>query len=466
MKNTLPSPHQPALFEDEFHPLNAWLDKHYPCVSPGEFYRELFPLGALEKAGEEVEGKYRGIAIRIKDGKARRFFINDGLEILDNIEAATPDEFWLASPVSYAGRTQRQEMARHLYAVAIDLDGIRIEDPHKPRGLEAMWNQIDSGFWQPCPTFIVSSGTGLHMYYLLETPIALYKPVIRQLQRFRHDLITRVWSSFVTDQYERPQYESVTQGFRLVGTYSKTGRKVRAWRVGPRVSVEYLNKWAQLPNQLTEVSYKSRLTLSEAKEKYPQWYQSRIVEGKPKGSWTVKPALYEWWRDKKLSEARTGHRYFYLMVLAIYAMKCGISEEQLHQDAWNLAPELRKQDQEGNYLQDSDIIKALEMYNTNYQTFPRHSIEAISGIRIDPNKRNYQTRRNHLEVARAVRDIKLRQQGRRWTDGNSRKGCPNKNYPKREIVKRWREANPNGRKIDCERETGISRPTVLKWWDA
>src|SRR5699024_3742700 len=131
-------------------------------------------------------------------------------------------------------------------------------------------------------------------------------------------------------------------------------------------------------NQLTEVSYKSRLTLSEAKEKYPQWYQSRIVEGKPKGSWTVKPALYEWWRDKKLSEARTGHRNFYLMVLAIYAMKCGISEEQLHQDAWNLAHELRKQDREGNYLQDSDIVKALEMYNTNYQTFPRHSIEAIS----------------------------------------------------------------------------------------
>ena len=103
MKNTLPSPHQPALFEDEFHPLNAWLDKHYPCVSPGEFYRELFPLGALEKAGEEVEGKYRGIAIRIKDGKARRFFINDGLEILDNIEVATvAPTAWLARRSSSA----------------------------------------------------------------------------------------------------------------------------------------------------------------------------------------------------------------------------------------------------------------------------------------------------------------------------------------------------------------------------
>ena len=26
--------------------------------------------------------------------------------------------------------------------------------------------------------------------------------------------------------------------------------------------------------------------------------------------------------------------------------------------------------------------------------------------------------------------------------------------------------NPKGRKIDCVRETGLSKPTVLKWWSA
>lgn len=25
--------------------------------------------------------------------------------------------------------------------------------------------------------------------------------------------------------------------------------------------------------------------------------------------------------------------------------------------------------------------------------------------------------------------------------------------------------NPEGRKIDCIRETGLSKPTVYKWWD-
>lgn len=29
----------------------------------------------------------------------------------------------------------------------------------------------------------------------------------------------------------------------------------------------------------------------------------------------------------------------------------------------------------------------------------------------------------------------------------------------------WRLTHPDGRKIDCERETGLSRHTVLKHWE-
>lgn len=35
----------------------------------------------------------------------------------------------------------------------------------------------------------------------------------------------------------------------------------------------------------------------------------------------------------------------------------------------------------------------------------------------------------------------------------------------KQIIKDWREQHPNGRKVDCEKETGLSRPTVLKWWN-
>ena len=454
----MPTEVQQSLFGEDFHPLNAWLDAHLEELSAGEFYRELFPEGSLEAAGEEVTGKYRGVAVRIKDGKARRFSISDGLEVLENTAKSSPNEFWLASPVSYAGRTQKQSMARFLYAVAIDLDGIRIENPHKPRGLEAMWNQMSGGLF-PTPTFIVSSGNGLHLYYLLEQPLALYRTVVKQLHKFRHDLIKRVWNSFITEQWEKPQYESVTQGFRMVGTCTKNGGRVRAWRVGAPVSIEYLNDWVKKENQITEIHYKSDLTLADAKTRFPDWYQRRIIEGRPRGSWQVSRALYDWWKTQKLAQATLGHRYFYLMALAIFAVKCGIDEDELLTDALALAPALRRQDTADNPLTDDDVLKALEMYNADYQTFPRRSLEGLTGIPMPPNKRNKRKQPIHLKGARAIQAINDDANG---TDWRYHGGAPTK----RDAIKAWRVEHPNGKKIECERELGISRHTVLKWWDA
>jgi hypothetical protein len=33
------------------------------------------------------------------------------------------------------------------------------------------------------------------------------------------------------------------------------------------------------------------------------------------------------------------------------------------------------------------------------------------------------------------------------------------------IVYQWRQDHPTGRKVDCIRETGLTKPTVYKWWD-
>ena len=44
---------------------------------------------------------------------------------------------------------------------------------------------------------------------------------------------------------------------------------------------------------------KSKLSLDEAKKLYPEWYQERVVEGRPKkkGTWVCNEALYEWWKS-------------------------------------------------------------------------------------------------------------------------------------------------------------------------
>lgn len=35
---------------------------------------------------------------------------------------------------------------------------------------------------------------------------------------------------------------------------------------------------------------------------------------------------------------------------------------------------------------------------------------------------------------------------------------------RKDMVQEWRKNNPNGRKVDCIRDTGLSKPTVYKWW--
>lgn len=38
--------------------------------------------------------------------------------------------------------------------------------------------------------------------------------------------------------------------------------------------------------------------------------------------------------------------------------------------------------------------------------------------------------------------------------------------PMKDVVKEWRMKHPDGRKIDCQHDTGLSKSTVYKWWDA
>ncbi|PBG42435.1 hypothetical protein BGU93_19350, partial [Clostridioides difficile] len=76
-------------------------------------------------------------------------------------------------------------------------------------------------------------------------------------------------------------------------------------------------------------------TLEAAKELYPEWYQSKIVEGKPlKKTWTCTTALYEWGKAQMDGEVKDGGRYYPIMALCACGLKCGIPEEQIRQDAY------------------------------------------------------------------------------------------------------------------------------------
>lgn len=459
--------------------LTAWLEDRFEEVKPRDFYRGIFPVGELERKGEYVKGKYTGIMVAISDDKdaggkrkVYRYNITDELDAID--VAVESKDFCLCSPLSYAGRKRTAENARMLYAIAVDLDKVRIVNG-RPYGLENMWlKHIAEVKRIPKPTYIVSSGTGLHLYYVLEKPLPLFQSVAEELQEYKRELTRLIWHETIVDikDIAEIQQEGIYQGFRMPGTVTKSGGRARAFLTGERVSIEYLNGFVADGYQAKKaenVRKRGKITIEEAQEKYPEWYEKRVIRGEKRGVWAVNRSLYEWWKGKILEGAQVGHRYYCLMMLAIYAQKCSyysekhnpnpVTQEELEKDCFELLEHMERLTvSEDNHFGEDDILDALEAYQDRWTTYPRKAIEYRTAISIPANKRNGQKQADHLEEARAIRDIRARRRGEAWDAHNGRKS-------KKDVVKEWRLANPEGIKADCIRETGLAKMTVYKHWD-
>ena len=233
--------------------------------------------------------------------------------------------------------------------------------------------------------------------------------------------------------------------------------RVEVYRVNQHpVNIEYLNRFVPTKIEIDEKKLfkESKLTLDQAKEKYPEWYENKVLKGL-RSYWTVKRDLYNWWIQqikKEENGASYGHRYFCIMTLVIYGIKCGLSKDEIKQDAIDLIPFLNGLNKEEPFTEE-DIKSALECYDERYNTFPLKDIEKLTNIRIERNKRNGRKQEMHLKGARAIRDIN----NPNWRDGNGRK-------PKKDIVQKWRLEHPEGKKADCIRDTGLDKKTVYKWW--
>lgn len=422
-----------------------------------DFYRDIFPEGSFEERGEYEDGKYNGIAIAIEKGskRAKRMTITDDLDTIADMVGS--HDFCLMSPISYAGKSRKSSNARFMYALAIDLDGMT-ERKHWDFFME----QINRGHemlqfvWGlPRPTYLVSSGSGIHIYYVFKQPIPMFKNIVEELEKLKRRLTWQAWTQGASSLHDKVQYESLFQGFRVVGTITKDGGRCRAFSVGEKVTVEYLNKFVPEDHRAVSFVYKSDLRLEDAKKKYPEWYQRRIVEKRPRNTWTCKKAVYDWWIRKLKEGAEQGHRYWCIMTLATYAQKCGVPRETLEEDAYGLIPFMNTK---GDEFTEDDVMHALEAYTDSYATYPIDTIVWRTGIQIEKNRRNGQKQSDHLEEARAIRDIRMRRQGRKWTDGNGRPD-------KLSVVAEWRSEHSEGTKAECIRETGLSKKTVYRWWE-
>lgn len=440
--------------------LQKWCDE----LSPFEFYRLIFPVGELEQAEVYESGKYNAIAVSIGTDKIKRFTVNDDLRKVS--ELAKTDDFCIMSPISYAGKSRASRNARFIYALAIDIDGINLEQyKGQPIGMSDMFYQFDGNGpsnYLPKPTAIVSSGTGVHVYYVFEKPIPCFPNIIEQLSVLKNRLTWQYWTQGLTTLPNAVQYESLFQGFRMPGTITKKGTRAKAFLIdgGKKVSVEYLNNFVPEEYRCNNFAYKSNLTLAQAKKKYPEWYDRRIVKGEKKGRWTVKRDLYDWWLREIKAKAKLGGRYWAVQALATFAVKCNIGFDELQKNAIELVPILDElTEQEDNHFTKDDVLHALEAYNEDYVTYPRKIIAERTMIPIPQNKRNGRKQEKHLQLARGIRELKGNM-GEKVSGGGRPKGSGTAEHK----VKEWQKMYPEGSKSACKADTGLSYPTIRKWW--
>lgn len=475
---------------------------------PLAFYRDIFPEGFLqERWGDdgkrsEFDGKPNAIALKfgpktreqlVKGKKVdvpviERLTVTDDLEGVSELVKASIAEnapVYMA-PVSWYGRNNKAANARFLHAFAVDLDGMT---PGKLGSvLKQMRNGHDSGLDKhasmPQASYIVMSGRGLHLYYLLDRPVPLIPAVVPFLQQLKRRLTDVVWTDYTSeDGNEGRQYQGIYQGFRMPGTTTRlNGHGVDAKDVSKyealafmyapdgtsepqRVTLDYLVDYCgirgkEIPGELYRVleTKGGRTPLVEAKEKWPDWYERRVVQGEEKTGYDTNRGAYESWLARVDDEAVVHGRYFAVLALVAYAVKCNVPLKELERDAYGLVPKLDGlSDEPGNRFTDYDVSCALAAYGSNELRFWKNEY-MCRRAKIAPhaNKHNGRPQALHLEGARAIQEINDKANGTCWRDGNGRK-------PKRDEIRAYAAEHPEASQRAIAKALGVSPTTVNKW---
>lgn len=474
---------------------------------PLAFYRDVFPEGFLQERwaeGErrsEFDGKPNAIALKfgpkarkqlVKGKKVdvpviERLTVTDDLEGVSALVKASIAEnapVYMA-PVSWYGRNNKAANARFLHAFAVDLDGVT------PVKLGSVLKQMRNGHdpanekWVSMPqaSYIVMSGRGLHLYYLLDRPVPLVPAVVPFLQQLKRRLTDVVWTDYTSeDGNEGRQYQGIYQGFRMPGTTTRLNGhgvdakdankyEALAFMYAPggasepqRVTLDYLVDYCgirgkEIPGELYRIleTKGGRTPIAEAKERWPEWYERRVVQGEEKEGYDTNRGAYQSWLSRIEGEAVVHGRYFAVLALVAYAVKCNVPLKELEKDAYGLVPVLDKlSDDPGNRFTDYDVACALSAYGSNDLRFWKNEY-MCRRAKIAPheNKHNGRPQGEHLKIARFARDLNYDELGG-WGNKN---GAPTK----RDEIRAYAAEHPDASRSAIAKALGVSRTTVIKW---
>ena len=346
-----------------------------------------------------------------------------------------------------------KKSAKDIYTFIIDMDNVY--SGTLLNALRQNWNTA-SGEVLPMPTYIVNSGTGLHLYFVLKEPIPNYKTSTENLDKLYRALAVQQTTKRV---YLHKQVQWFGQDFRMAGGLNKYNWKNTVFRVGEKWDIDELGKAVGLQD-VHFVRYGEKRTTA------PKSQGKRKKQNRQ--GWRSDRAFYDYAVRTCQDKTKEGNRYTSMCALSVIAWKCNVSQEELEADLLALLPHYNKG--ATRQIKEKEIYSAMKMYNPKAMLTQRESLENWQGWEYNPIPRNGRKQAEHLHAEywtneKGRPEVNTCKQNRELALRFMRDNGEIKGRPKAEqIVRTWQEENPNGKKTDCIRETGLSKPTVYKWW--
>lgn len=487
----------------------AYIDKDWDELTPDEMQMDFeWKSDVLASYGEEVGGStfyqdylFRELYEGSLEGETYKVALieydaEDGAKYhkvdVDQIQDYLHLNDVALSPCLFHSNWRRKALLNYVSAFVLDIDRLR------PMQLQRFFMLFEENRLLT-PSFIANSGSGVHFYYLLDKML----PCDSQKNEANMLIADAIYRSLYDDVIKKEKWKDAQrhwlgQDYRVVNSKTKFQQTSQIFRTGETYTIEQLIEYYGIQIE-RQKRYATKKMVQYAKNiarnleidlpdfsNYQETYdfihenqdadylfrqekkKERAEKEKKRAKKAKKKEKPGTWYENTLYYMRdhtaAGYRFSSMKALAVIAYKERekVPREKFLQDLNELAEYWKTFDWKGDKF-NARNVEAIERFYNNAQKYENTSSETLEEWlgyefkRIGTKRRKKPlSQKEHVKMMNYMRDEIHQIEGWRNKDG-----APTK----REIVQEWQQQHQTGKKIECHRDTGLSRVTIDKWWN-
>lgn len=238
--------------QEQYKEKNMVLAEYGEEVSPFTLYEDIFG-----------DTKQTIPVVFIDEGEEQTMKHIVPMSIDEAMEQCEGRNDMLMGGCTYFNNWISKKSAKDIYSFIIDMDNVY--SGTLLNALRQDWKTAN-GEELPMPTYIVNSGTGLHLYFVLTEPIPNYKATTENLDKLYRALAIQQTTKRV---YLKKQVQWFGQDFRMAGGMNKYNWKNTVFRVGEKWDIDELGKAVGLKD-VHFVRYGEKRTKKPTGERKPR----------------------------------------------------------------------------------------------------------------------------------------------------------------------------------------------------